>query len=66
MKNKDLDKANAQQAQSRKDNGNNLEWGAHNPKLRADNFIDRHHQKISDQNELLANVNVPISSKKQK
>ena len=38
-----------------------LEWGNHNPNLTDDNFIDRKHQKISDQNELLTDNNAPIT-----
>lgn len=66
MKNKDLNSTKTLQTSLPKGAGNNLEWGAHNPKLRPDNFIDKRPKKISDQNELLANVNVPINSRKEK
>lgn len=38
----------------------NLQWGAHNPRLTDDNFIDRQPKKIRDQNEVLASSNAAI------
>lgn len=55
MEGKDLNKKEHQTPANKK-----LEWGAHNPKLTESNFIDRRHKKISDQNELLANVAAPL------
>jgi len=65
MKNRE-ESAQKQNVTPSKNKENRLEWGAHNPKLSPDNFIDKRPKKISDQNELLANVNGSISSKKQK
>lgn len=61
MKNKDSVKEEGKLAV-----GKRLEWGAHNPKLTESNFIDRNHKKISDQNELLADVATPLKGQEKK
>jgi hypothetical protein len=50
---------------SQKDSSNDPQWGDHNPKLTDDNFIDRNHKKISDQNELLAPSNAAVDLSKE-
>ncbi len=45
---------------------NNLEWGTHNPKLTAENFIGHQPKKSVSTDELLVNSNAKINLSDQK
>lgn len=47
------------------ENAKNLEWGAHNPKLTDENFIDRNHKKLDHTDTLLAESNAPVDPKEE-
>ncbi|KQC00614.1 hypothetical protein [Pedobacter sp. Hv1] len=55
----------AEVQQTKQSGANRLEWGAHNPNLKAHHLINHSKYTINDPNELLADIAYDESSKNQ-